>query len=149
MRRTFHAAAGFALLATAPALAEPLNAEQARAFVVGRYFAFTCFEGTTGSGRILPDGSVAGMINLSTQPGPRYVRLPPNTLRVRGENVCGFIQGMTFEPCFSVTKTGPNSFRGTLAGFDGMWCEFNRTTGDRSQVASRRNRKPAAEAASE
>jgi hypothetical protein len=36
--------------------------EQARAFVVGKVFSYTCFEGTSGVGRIFPDGSVVGTI---------------------------------------------------------------------------------------
>ncbi len=43
---------GAGLFATSLALAEDLNPEQARAFVVGKLFSYTCFEGTAGSGRI-------------------------------------------------------------------------------------------------
>jgi hypothetical protein len=49
------------------AAAEELNPEQARAFVVGKLFAFTCFEGTTGMGRILSDGSVVGSVRIHGQ----------------------------------------------------------------------------------
>ena len=130
------------------ASAEQLNAEQARSFVVGRIFSFTCFEGTSGSGRIYADGSVAGTISLGQKPA-RFVRLPPNTLRVRGEAVCGYVKGMSFEPCFDVVRTGPSSFRGTLAGIETMWCEFvGNVGGSRPQVASRR-KKGTAEASAE
>ncbi|MEP9351579.1 hypothetical protein [Xanthobacter sp. KR7-225] len=140
--------AGSALLASGPAWAEQLNAEQARTFVVGRIFSFTCFEGTSGSGRIYADGSVAGTISLGQKPA-RFVRLPPNTLRVRGEAVCGYVKGMSFEPCFDVVRTGPSSFRGTLAGIETMWCEFvSNSGGSRPQVASRR-KKGTAEASAE
>ena len=44
------------LLAVTPVLAEPLNADAARRFVAGKLFSFTCFEGSTGSGRIFKDG---------------------------------------------------------------------------------------------
>lgn len=136
MRSIYLAALGFALLAPLPVGAESLNAEQARTFVVGRLFSFNCFEGTWGSGRVFPDGSVAGTISLRHKP-PRFVRLPANTLRVRGEAVCGFVKGMTFEPCFDLVRTGPGSFRGTLAGVQSMWCEFVSKVGG-SKVASRR-----------
>lgn len=116
---------------------EQLTPEQARSFVVGRSFSFTCFEGSKGSGQVYADGSVAGIISLRENPA-RFVRLPPNTLRVRGDAVCGAVKGMTFEPCFDVVKTGPNSFRGSLAGVQTMWCDFARAGGDRRQVASRR-----------
>lgn len=143
------ALAGLGALASAPAGAQQLNPEQARSFVVGRVFSFNCFEGTSGSGRIYSDGSVAGTISLGQKP-PRFVRLPPNTLRVRGEAVCGFVKGMSFEPCFDVVRTGPASFRGTLAGIETMWCEFvSNAVGARPQVASRRKSKGAAETADE
>ena len=35
-----------ALVAAGPALADPMNADAARRFVVGKLFSFTCFEGT-------------------------------------------------------------------------------------------------------
>lgn len=144
MRSILVAALGFAALlpaalAPAPAVAQQLSADQAREFVVGRTFSFTCFEGSKGAGRVYADGSVAGMITLRDAP-PRFVRLPPNTLRVRGENVCGFVKGMTFEPCFDLVKTGQNSFRGSLAGIQTMWCEFVGASGEGQQVASRRSK---------
>ncbi|MFS8037610.1 hypothetical protein ACI7BZ_11735 [Xanthobacter sp. AM11] len=139
MRSILLAAVALATLASVPAAAQQLNAEQARLFVIGRTFSFNCFEGSSGSGRIYADGSVAGIIALREKP-PRFVRLPPNTLRVRGDAVCGFVQGMTFEPCFDLVKTGPSSFRGSLAGVQTMWCEFTGGAGDRQQVASRRSK---------
>jgi len=144
MRRIILAAASLTAFAAGPAITpasaeEQLKAEQARAFVVGRDFSFTCFEGSKGSGRVNPDGSVAGVISLREAPA-RFVRLPANTLRVRGENVCGYVKGMSFEPCFDLVKTGPGSFRGTLSGVETMWCDFQRSGKDRPQVASRRSR---------
>jgi hypothetical protein len=44
--------AGFLGLGQGVAAAEELGPEQARAFVVGKLFAYTCFEGTSGMGRI-------------------------------------------------------------------------------------------------
>ncbi|MEP9376518.1 hypothetical protein ABLE91_07395 [Aquabacter sp. CN5-332] len=142
MRSILLAAAGIAFLGTGAASAQSLNPDQARAFVVGRTFAFTCFEGSTGAGRIFPDGSVAGTITMRSQGTARFVRLPPNTVRVRNENVCGFVEGMTFEPCFEVVKTGASTFRGQLAGVETMWCDFTRLGGDGDRVASRRKPRP-------
>lgn len=139
MRSTLLAALGFASLASAPAAAQQLTADQARDFVVGRNFSFNCFEGSKGSGKVFPDGSVAGIVTIRDN-APRFVRLPPNTLRVRGEAVCGFVKGMTFEPCFDVIKTGPATFRGSLAGVQTMWCDFIGFGTDRQQVASRRGK---------
>ena len=38
--------------------AEELGPEEARAFVVGKLFSYTCFDGTAGMGRVFADGSV-------------------------------------------------------------------------------------------
>ncbi len=145
MRTLLFAAAGCATLATGGVQAEELNPEEARAFVVGRTFSFNCFEGSKGAGRVHADGSVAGTISLREKTA-RYVRLPANTLRVRDGAVCGYMKGMAFEPCFDVVRTGPGSFRGTLAGIHTMWCDFVRVDDGRSKVASRRARGREAEA---
>ena len=52
------------LLVAGAAVAEPMNADAARRFVVGKMFAYTCFDGTRGAGRIYSDGSVSGSIQL-------------------------------------------------------------------------------------
>jgi hypothetical protein len=52
------------LLAVTPVLAEPMNADAARRFVAGKLFSFTCFEGSSGTGRIFNDGSVAGVVRM-------------------------------------------------------------------------------------
>ena len=39
--------------AIAPALAGQMNAEEARRFVSGKVFSFTCSDGTRGAGRLL------------------------------------------------------------------------------------------------
>ena len=50
-----------ALLAAGSAHAEPLTPEAARRFVTGKLFAFNCFDGSRGAGRIYGDGSVIGV----------------------------------------------------------------------------------------
>ena len=45
-----------AVIAAAPAMAAELKPEEARHFIAGKHFSYTCFEGTTGSGRINADG---------------------------------------------------------------------------------------------
>ena len=52
--------AGTCVLGAVAAKAEELGPEQARAFVVGKLFSYTCFDGTVGMGRIFADGSVVG-----------------------------------------------------------------------------------------
>ena len=59
---------GFALtvglLAVLPAAAGEMNADEARRFVIGKMFSYTCFEGTRGQGRVNSDGSVAGSVQF-------------------------------------------------------------------------------------
>jgi len=133
-------AAAVVLVASAvPALAEPMNASEARRFVIGKLFSYTCFEGTRGAGRIFSDGSVAGSIQLRGKGRVHHVRLPPNTLRVKGESVCASVKGLPFEPCFNLDKTSHASFRGSIYGFNFAYCEFNRR-GRRIDIASTKSR---------
>ena len=46
-----------AMALSAPATAGEMTLEQARDFVVGKTFAYTCFDGSRGAGRINGDGS--------------------------------------------------------------------------------------------
>jgi len=133
-------AAAVVLVASAVlALAEPMNASEARRFVIGKLFSYTCFEGTRGAGRIFSDGSVAGSIQLRGKGRVHHVRLPPNTLRVKGESVCASVKGLPFEPCFNLDKTSHASFRGSIYGFNFAYCEFNRR-GRRIDIASTKSR---------
>lgn len=118
-----------ALVASAvagPLMAEPLNPEQARKFVAGKLFAFTCVDGTRGSGRIHHDGSVAGSIQFSGSGPVRYARLPVNTIRVGSAQVCASLKGLPFQPCFNLDKTSEASFRGSVQGMGFAWCDFRK-----------------------
>ena len=59
-----------------PALAGTMTAEEARRFVAGKVFTFTCFDGTKGAGRILEDMGAAGAVQFSGSGPIRHVRLP-------------------------------------------------------------------------
>ena len=72
------------LFGTGLATAEELGPEQARAFVIGKLFSYTCFEGTAGQGRIFPDGSVVGTIRIRGTGETRFAALPAGTIRVDG-----------------------------------------------------------------
>jgi hypothetical protein len=111
---------GFGAMATA----EELGPEQARAFVVGKLFSYTCFEGTSGMGRILSDGSVVGTIRIRGQGETRFAALPAGTIRVDGESMCAHLAGLPFTPCFRVEKIDYRSFRGSLAGLSFAYCDF-------------------------
>ncbi len=108
------------------ASAENLSAKQARAFVAGKLFSYSCFDGTTGVGRINNDGSAAGTIRISGKDPTRYVRLPVNTLYESGEQICATLKGLPFTPCFTLTKTSAYSFRGAVSGMGFMYCDFSR-----------------------
>lgn len=109
-----------------PAVAAEMKAEEAKRFVSGRLFAYNCFEGTTGAGRIYSDGSVVGSIQLRGQGPVRYVALPAGTLKVKGESYCATVRGLPFEPCFNVDKTSQHSFRGSVYGIGFAYCDFTR-----------------------
>ncbi|MGZ5861607.1 MAG: hypothetical protein ACXWI5_12355, partial [Croceibacterium sp.] len=115
-----------ALAAAGPVLAEPLNADAARRFVVGKLFSFTCFEGTAGYGRIFNDGSVAGVVKIQGSGPTRFMHLPPGTLFTKGAAVCSSMKGAFFNPCFNLERTSDKSFRGAISGFGFAYCDFTR-----------------------
>ncbi len=120
----------FALMALLPALpagaGELLKPEQARQFVAGKYFSYTCFEGTSGTGRIHADGSVAGTIRMRGAGPSRSVTLPPGTIKVKAHGICASIRGMSMQPCFNVEQIDANSFRGSVSGLGFAYCQFTR-----------------------
>jgi hypothetical protein len=110
----------------APALAgQMMTADEARKFVAGKVFAFTCFDGTRGAGRILEDNGAAGAVQFSGAGPVRHIRLPGNTLQIRGQAVCASIRGIPFEPCFNLDKKDERSFRGSVSGMGFAYCDFH------------------------
>jgi hypothetical protein len=124
-----------------PALAGMMTADEARRFVAGKVFAFTCFDGTRGAGRILDDMGAAGAIQFSGQGQIRHLRLPGNTLQIRGQAVCASLRGMPFEPCFNLDKTSEVSFRGSVSGMGFAYCDF-RSQGGGTQMLMARAARP-------
>jgi hypothetical protein len=108
----------------APALAQSMNADEARKFVANKVFAFTCVDGTRGSGRVFDDGGAAGAVQFSGAGPNRNMRLPVNTLQVRGQSICASIKGLPFDPCFKLNKTSDRSFRGSVSGMGFAYCDF-------------------------
>jgi hypothetical protein len=128
MRKLFvatGAALSLAILGAGFAVAEDLAPDQARAFVVGKLFSYTCFEGTSGEGRILSDGSVVGTIRIRGEGEPRFATLPPGTIRADGTAMCAHLSGLPITPCFRVQRIDERSFRGSIAGLDFAYCDFN------------------------
>lgn len=117
------------------ATAEEMRAHEARQFIAGKHFSYSCFDGTTGNGRIYADGSVAGYIQPGGSGPRRYIVLPTGTLRTSGDRYCASIRGIPFEPCFNLDRTSQVSFRGSISGLGFAYCNFVRR-GSRSELAS-------------
>lgn len=121
--------------AIVPAMAGQMNAEEAKRFVSGKVFSFTCFDGTRGAGRILEDMGAAGSVQFSGSGPIRHVRLPGNTLQIRGQAVCASLRGIPFEPCFNLEKQDEVSFRGSVSGMGFAYCDFHHQGGTQMLMA--------------
>jgi hypothetical protein len=130
------------LLAAAPAMAGEMSAEEARHFVIGKMFSYTCFEGTRGQGRVNANGSVVGSIQIRGQGPMRYALLPPGTMRVKGESVCASLRGLPIEPCFNLERISDTSFRGSVSGLGFAYCEFTRNQGRAHMLRSSHHEGP-------
>ena len=102
-----------AVWAAVPAVAGNMGADEARHFILGNLFTFTCLEGTSGQGRVNGDGSIEGVIRLGGSGLLHHAALPAGTLRVRGDALCAAVGGMSYETCFELDRTGEKSFRGS------------------------------------
>ena len=125
----------FAASVAMPAMAGSMNADEARKFVAGKVFAFTCFDGTRGAGRVFDDGGAAGAVQFSGSGPARNMRLPGNTLQVRGQAICASIKGLPFEPCFNLVKNDERSFRGAVSGMGFAYCDFRHQGGQQMLMA--------------
>lgn len=112
------------VVGAASAVAEELGPEQARAFVVGKLFSYTCFDGTVGMGRVFSDGSVVGTIRPGGQSQVRFAALPAGTIKVNSNSMCAHLAGLPIEPCFRVQKIDYRSFRGSISGLSFAYCDF-------------------------
>ena len=103
-----------------------MSAQEARHFVIGKVFSYSCFEGTRGQGRVFADGAVVGSIQFQGSGRTHFAALPSGTLRVKGERVCATLRGLPFEPCFNLEKIGNNCFAGSISGLGFASCTFKR-----------------------
>jgi hypothetical protein len=126
----------------APALAGMMTADEARRFVAGKVFAFNCVDGTRGAGRILDDMGAAGSVQFNGAGPIRHVRLPGNTLQIRGQSVCASIKGVPFEPCFNLDKRDDRSFRGSVSGMGFAYCDFRHQGGGHQMLMARSVARP-------
>ena len=130
-----------AVFAASPGFAgETMTGEEARHFVSGKLFNYTCFEGTKGAGRVFADGSVIGTIQIRGDGPVRRAFLPAGTLKVNDGRACASLKGLPIEPCFNLTRNDSNSFRGAISGLGFAYCDFVRSN-PRTNVAER-SRKP-------
>jgi hypothetical protein len=137
--------AGACLLGAASAVAEELAPDKAREFIVGKLFAYTCFDGTAGVGRIFSDGSVVGTIHPSGSSVVRFATLPAGTIKVTANSVCAHLSGLPIEPCFKVQKIDYRSFRGSISGLGFAYCDFYQRN-PRAQLTSQAFPRPPATA---
>lgn len=121
------------LVAALPALAGGMAANEARYFVVGKLFSYSCFDGTRGEALVHADGSVVGSIQFQDGGPKRFAALPPGTLRIEGGRVCASLRGLAVQPCFYLERTNANSFRGSISGMIVAYCDFTRDQ-DRADV---------------
>ena len=108
------------------ALAGELRPEEAKRFIAGKHFSYTCFDGSKGAGLIGADGAVTGTIQVRGAGPIRFVSLPPGTIRVQSDSICASIRGVPFQPCFAVNQIDSRSFRGSVTGLSFAYCDFTR-----------------------
>src|SRR6201989_361080 len=118
-----------------PALAGTMTADEARKFVAGKVFAFTCFDGTRGAARLLDDMGAACAVQFNGSGPIKHIRLPGNTLQIRGQSVCASLRGLPFEPCFNLDKKDDRSFRGSVSGMGFAYCDFQHQGGAQMLMA--------------
>jgi hypothetical protein len=111
--------------AMAPAVAAEMKPEEAKRFIAGKLFSYTCFDGTRGAGRIHADGSVVGTMQVNSG-RVKFVALPAGTIKLSSDSICASLPNAIFQPCFNVVQTSPNSFRGSLKALSFAYCDFVR-----------------------
>jgi hypothetical protein len=121
-----------------PAMAGEMSAKEARRFVIGKVFSYSCFEGTRGQGRVFSNGAVVGSVQFQGEGRVRYAALPAGTLRVDGTRVCAHLRGLPFQPCFNLEKTSGESFVGSISGLGFASCTFKRRHGQRTAHSNAR-----------
>src|SRR5215467_15449750 len=110
---------------SAPAAAAEMKPEEAKRFIAGKLFSYTCFDGTRGAGRIHADGSVVGTMQVNSG-RVKFVALPAGTIKLTSDSICASLPHALFQPCFNVVQTGPTSFRGSLKALGFAYCDFVR-----------------------
>ena len=110
---------------SAPATAAEMKPEEAKRFIAGKLFSYSCFDGTRGAGRIHADGSVVGTMQVNSG-RMRFVALPAGTIKLTSDSICASLPHALIQPCFNVVQTSPTSFRGSLKALSFAYCDFRR-----------------------
>ena len=110
---------------SAPAAAAEMRPDEAKRFIAGKLFSYTCFDGTKGAGRIHADGSVVGTMQVNSG-RMRFVALPAGTIKLSSDSICASLPRAIIQPCFNVVQTSPTSFRGSLKALSFAYCDFVR-----------------------
>jgi hypothetical protein len=109
----------------APVAAAEMRPEEAKRFIAGKLFSYTCFDGTRGAGRIHADGSVVGTMQVNSG-RMKFVALPAGTIKLTSDSICASLPHAIIQPCFNVVQTSPTSFRGSLKALSFAYCDFVR-----------------------
>ena len=131
-------AAGAALMTSASA--GELRPDEAKRFIANKLFSYSCFDGTTGAGRIHADGSVVGTMTVSGG-RTKFFSLPTGTIRLTADSICASLPRAIIQPCFNVVQTSAHSFRGSLRGLGFAYCDFERRN-PRVNLAEREGANP-------
>ncbi len=118
------AAIGIGLIAALPAKAGELKYDEAKRLIAGKLFSYSCFDGSTGAGRIQADGSVVGTIRIQGAGPLRFVSFPAGTVHNNGGSICASVKGIPFAPCFKVVAMSARTFRGSISGLNFAYCDF-------------------------
>ncbi len=110
---------------SASAMAAEMKPEEAKRFIAGKLFSYSCFDGTKGAGRIHADGSVVGTMQVNSG-RMRFVALPAGTIKLTSDSICASLPHALIQPCFNVVQTSPSSFRGSLKALSFAYCDFQR-----------------------
>jgi hypothetical protein len=108
-----------------PAAAGEMKPDEAKRFIAGKLFSYSCFDGTKGAGRIHADGSVVGTMQVNSG-RMRFVALPAGTIKLGSDSICASLPRAIIQPCFNVVQTSPSSFRGSLKALSFAYCDFVR-----------------------
>jgi hypothetical protein len=124
-----------------PSAAAELRPEEARHFIVGKYFTYTCSDGTACGGRIYADESVLGTLQAGGCGPIRFVALPTGTIRVQRDSICASLPRALVEPGFTVNQIDSRSFRGAITGLPFAYCDFIHETAPGTAAAATKPRK--------